>query len=385
MFRIWLLLGTAMSPDDQCPWSRIHITVVEPTTQLVCNPHTPAALAIINVTNLKIANIAFSGCGRALRNGIWDRAMNDFLTPIFPPADLRPPAAIFMSKIRNAVIESVLVQNSTGYGLIGINILGNSYIHNSTFLHNNDHATDEGGNAFLVYMSTKECEKKQFLQDFESEKLSISSTQFMFGLGRGFPPTYNSHYQLNSYIGGGGLTIMTTTADFRINVDIQDIVAAYNSVLFEADGINLWIIIHRQTNLLFVQITNLTSMHGKHLNATPFGSSNSFGCSIVKFTHNWCVRDDLPTFTSVSIKNSFFSHNSVAINIIVHIPRRAIKFILQNCSFSDNEAHLQFAVFEQSYFKNVKYLPVLLLDNCNFSRSKSNIIGLTASIFTQHM
>ena len=57
----------------------IHITVVEPTTQLVCNPHTPAALAIINVTNLKIANIAFSGCGRALRNGIIHDYINTLL------------------------------------------------------------------------------------------------------------------------------------------------------------------------------------------------------------------------------------------------------------------------------------------------------------------
>jgi len=245
-------------------------TIVEPTTQLVCNPHTPAALAIINVANLKIANLAFSGCGRALRSGIWNRAMNDLQPPIFPPVDLRPPAAIFMSKIRTTDIENILVQNSTGYGLLGINILGNSHIHN---LYNNNYAIGEGGNAFLVYVSTNECERKQSLRDLETEELSIDSTQFMFSVGRGFPSNFNSHYKINSFIGGGGLTIMTTTADFYVNVNIRDIVAAYNSVLFESDGINLWTIIHREANFLSVQITNLTSMHGKHLNATPFGGS----------------------------------------------------------------------------------------------------------------
>ena len=166
----------------------IHFTVVEPATQLVCNPSNPAALAIINVANLKIANMVFSGCGRALRNNIWNSAMKGLLKSFFPPMDLRPRAAIFMSKVRNIEVTSILIQNSTGYGLLGINILGNSHIHNSAFIYNNNHAIDEGGNAFIVYMSSENCNKSHLLAGKEFEVLSITSTHFMFGLGRGIPP-----------------------------------------------------------------------------------------------------------------------------------------------------------------------------------------------------
>jgi len=162
---------------------------------------------------------------------------------------------------------------------------------------------------------------------------------------------------------------MATTADFQVNVHVQDRVAAYNSVLLESDGINLWIIMHRETTFFGVQITNLTSMYGKQLNATPHGGSNSVGYSVLEFHERWCVYENLPTYMSLSQIDSSFSHNSVAVNIVVYVPQRPITLRLHNCSFSDNEVHLRFVHFERVYSVVAKECPILLLENCNFSRS----------------
>ena len=347
-----------------------HFTVVEPTTHLVCNSYNPAALVIINVANLKIANIALSGCGRALRNGIWDSAMNGLLKSFFPPMDLRPRAAIFMSKVRSIEIKSILVQNSTGYGLLGINILGSSRIHNSAFLHNNNHATDAGGNALIVYISSENCDKNRLLERKELQALSITSTQFMLGLGNGIPPNGYLYDEVDGFIGGGGLTIMVTPADFMIRVDIQDTVTVSNSALFKADGINLWIIIHGKANSI-IHIHNLTSISGRQSNVTSLGGSNSVGFSSVKFPHTGCEMDNHPR-NLLQLRNSFFSHNSVALYISLQVVRNSIILDLLNCSFSDNEAHIQYTAFnfkqQNSLIRGM--IPIFSLNNCNFTRSK---------------
>jgi len=162
---------------------------------------------------------------------------------------------------------------------------------------------------------------------------------------------------------------MVTTADFQVNVHIRDIVAAYNSVLFKSDGINLWIIMHREANNFWVQITNLTSMYGKQLNATPHGGSNSVGYSVLEFRERWCVYENLHAYILLSQNDSSFSHNSVAVNIVVYVPQESINFRLHNCSFSNNEVHLQFVNFERKSSTVAKDFPIILLDNCNFSRS----------------
>ena len=370
------LIGSSYVTRRPTSVESIHFTVVEPATQLVCNPSNPAALAIINVANLKIANMVFSGCGRALRNSIWNSAMKGLLKSFFPPMDLRPRAAIFMSKVRNIEVTNTLIQNSTGYGLLGINILGNSHIHNSAFLYNNNHVIDEGGNAFIVYMSTENCNKSRLLAGKEFEVLSITSTHFMFGLGRGIPPNVYPQDEVNGFVGGGGLTIMVTPADFKIEFDIQDIVTVSNSALFKAGGINIWFIINGKTNSFNIYIHNLTSIHGRQLNGTSLAGFSSIGFSIINFAQTGCETNSVYEDLRISLHNSLFSHNSVALYIFVHVLKLLTTFKLQNCSFSDNEAHIQFVSFNfkqhSEYSLKTGLVPLIALDNCNFTRSKIN-------------
>ena len=89
-----------------------NITYFQSSTIILCN--NPSALSFSNVTNFTLANFTILNCGQYLTN-----------------------ASISLTNVYNLLIDGLSVQNSSGYGLYALNVLGSSQIMRSSFVGNN--------------------------------------------------------------------------------------------------------------------------------------------------------------------------------------------------------------------------------------------------------
>ena len=142
--------------------------------------------------NLTISNLAFSNCGAESVDGL-------------------PCGALVLDTVFDLNLTNVIVENSTGYGLLGFNLLGKSSITNSVFRYNRATQDCIGGNAWIYYGN---CPKLD-----TSTLLTISSSQFLFGK--------ESHAQILIY-GCGGLTFVMNC----LNVSVH----ATNLTLYGNEG-----------------------------------------------------------------------------------------------------------------------------------------------------
>ena len=127
--------------------------------------HTPAVINCSNgngfilqySTFILIANITIVHCGADI-NGI--------------------SAAIAFLQSSNIEVTGVVVRNSTGYGLLMHNVLGNSRIAQSSFFSNNGNESFYGGNIFLSF-SEGNCE-------LETVNVKIQASELREGMPVGF-------------------------------------------------------------------------------------------------------------------------------------------------------------------------------------------------------
>ena len=146
-----------------------------------------------NVTELFIARLTFSECGKA-------------------------GAALFLNKVSNLVLDSVTIQNSTGTGLIGFN-LAKSLIHHSTFMFNQaTSAFPWSGNIMLFY---EECSEV-----IETYTLNITSSWILFG---------NATTELTST---GGLSLQVGQSCYNVKVHI------HNTTLKQNMGGNMFLLLN---------------------------------------------------------------------------------------------------------------------------------------------
>ena len=132
-----------------------------------------------DVTCLQISSIAFIECGAVV-----PRRLSDFVYSIWPPLQGKTSgtfqlkhgtkAALAFGNIHSLILTNVTIMKSWGYGILGLNLLGNSIIVNSQFLQNNyqtrfmpqcsnfslkaknmNVATCEGGNAMFFFYDNK--------------------------------------------------------------------------------------------------------------------------------------------------------------------------------------------------------------------------------------
>ena len=93
------------------------MTYWESSTHISCTTYNHTGFAFVNMTNLTIINITFANCGGY--SNVTDQS-----------------ASILAINILNLLIEGVSVQNGTGYGLMGVNLLGSAQIIKSSFIGN---------------------------------------------------------------------------------------------------------------------------------------------------------------------------------------------------------------------------------------------------------
>ena len=169
-----------MIGDSQLVPSSQSFISMEPSAVISCNSNGGGFVFGI-VESLLIANLSFVHCG----------------TNISKVVDLFPyiPQQYYLQKIVIALafflvedldLSGVLVQNSTGYGLGTLNLLGNSSITDSAFVFNKGNTFHPGGNA-MVYFMLNEQQCSLIPDKIAEVNLAITSSKFMYGSTPEFP------------------------------------------------------------------------------------------------------------------------------------------------------------------------------------------------------
>ena len=137
--------------------------------------HKPTVLAFSNVVNLVIKHLSILYCGY----------------PIVPLTnDKDTSAAVLFLNIISLKLLDISVENSTGYGILGMNVLGNSSISQSRFMFNNYNTLSStncshglgscrGGNMLVFYETLPE----SVVQITGNSNSMVSMDSCIFGNG----------------------------------------------------------------------------------------------------------------------------------------------------------------------------------------------------------
>jgi len=114
-------------------WNRnIHAWEIPiPTSEIRCRGS--FGFEIIFSCEVSIQNLLFTNCGAIYGQG------RSFKT------------VLLIEEVINLSVSGIVIQNSTGYGLLGRNLLGKSIITHSVFMFNRGHQTFYGGNVLIDY------------------------------------------------------------------------------------------------------------------------------------------------------------------------------------------------------------------------------------------
>ena len=93
-------------------------------------------LVFVNVSSLTIRSIAIDGCGFSQSD--IDRAMNilDDIVNVFYVIPRVVRIAVLIGHCENMTMDNVTIMNTRGFGLVGINVIGNSLISDTTLVNN---------------------------------------------------------------------------------------------------------------------------------------------------------------------------------------------------------------------------------------------------------
>jgi len=127
----------------------------QPSSKILCTGQ--AGLGFMFVDNLLIQNLSFTNCG----------------TPISLHSNWS--TALLFSDVTNLTISHVLVQNTTGYGITGLYLKGDSSILESAFLYNHGDENMQGGNVILLLDNCHSTGNNA------STSLNIWSTYILYG------------------------------------------------------------------------------------------------------------------------------------------------------------------------------------------------------------
>jgi len=149
----------------------------QPSSEIRCTSQ--AGFEFVLVENLLIENLSFTNCGT-------------------PHSEV--PSALLLYDITNLTISRIVVQNTTGFGVIGLSLKGDSRIFESAFLCNHGVENIEGGNVKLLLANSG---------NNTSVSLTIWSTYILFGdslqsdvsgSGTGLSVTLNKSSFTSTYI-----------------------------------------------------------------------------------------------------------------------------------------------------------------------------------------
>ena len=323
------------------------VTYLESLANITCTGS--SGLSFSNVTNLQLINLTITNCGvYSLQTSL--------------------NASIHLVNVTDLMIEGVVTKNSSGYGLLGVNVLGHSVIMRSSFIGNNQFVknmfinetiTDKcnnqqskgtvyksnvfsscslnGGNLYLQF-------KDPIIHPLESNELLLSQLVLSFGVDGSYP-------NCPSPIPGTGLALLIHQQSYDVHVTISNTVSYRNQGQY---GANFYFEAISGSN---ITIYNVTSKYG----VSSYGSMYYYAVHS-KFIHH--------STSVLRISNSTLECNYGELygSLNVNISNGSVQYMyiyLEHSKIVDDTSSTTFLVVENglqnmyisvlnSYFKDIK-------------------------------
>lgn len=225
-------------------WQKV--TLIGEAGDVVITCKDGLGLAFVNITDLRLENLQIKGCG--LQNS----GLNESLYLVREIVDMfiRIPAgvriALFLGHIHNLWMENINIIDTLGYGLVGINVLGESLVRQSTFC-NNSHTNPVcnfgllnvtlatglppslfGGGAYFLYQDYHPeyeaiyVDTHHTLAIDDSAFFDNSDCSFMVQVALGYKDS--ELYRDFGYTvgGGGGLTVILSQVNYSVDATISN-------------------------------------------------------------------------------------------------------------------------------------------------------------------
>ena len=303
------------------------------TSRIICR-RGRSFFVFLDVTELSIIKLTFSNCGGELI-----------------------PSTLFIYRVSNLVFDSVTVQNGTGSGLMGYNILGNSSISRSAFYFNAASVDTPGGNVQLLYQS------KNCLKASETSTLTIKSSLILSG-----DATRNN--TLNKSDVAGGLTLSLNQSCYSMKVHIR------NTTVKENVGGKASMILLRSSAYNSITISESHFEGGYATN----GGGISIGL-ISEYNASQCTdRNQVYITNTVFVGNLAVKHGGALLLVSSHNP--CTEVFINACNFNDNTAlenggHIVLKLNSSSLMNSLN----ITINNCKFENGRAGGGGGGVSVW----
>ena len=350
-------------------------------------------LAFVNITGLNLDNITIENCGVGLTEAFLGGSTNLFDNDLnLLGHNITMKAALFMSLVSNLTLSGVIVTNNTGYGMVAVNLIGNTMITNVQFTNNNLQALQDtlctttlsrhckGGNLVFIFTDTE-----SVCPDMPTtHTVLVRESVFRIGvdLTPAFQPFIFLRGEIPPFYGGGGIGLTLAQSTYGVNFIMDNTTLAENIAY---TGSNLYITVFEQVNNFSMIITNCRINYGNSmiesgdvrltgLFVLATGFSLAYGIKPPLSFVPICIADD-QNF-QFKIENSEFIKNNA--NLVCAallylwgesstVNTREITF--QNAVFQGNKGDSTIAIFEISNFVDV--LPFrILMTNLTFTSNE---------------
>ena len=152
-------------------------------------------LTFVNITNLTIMNVRIENCGLTGQNLTDTLDLLDEVVEIFFEVPSGATIAVFLGHVENLTMQHTVVTNTSGLGLVGINVIGTSFISqvnftfnirpaSCTFLNGSSSITEAaidsgriGGGAYFLYQDYSPA--YQNMHHNQQYSLSIDESNFI--------------------------------------------------------------------------------------------------------------------------------------------------------------------------------------------------------------
>ena len=369
------------------------ITVIEPTANIQCG--NSSGFLFRNIISLSLINLTVLNCGVNVTDTL---SYIQQTSPIDTINTLLHYVAVLMINVSNLNIEAISIQNSTGYGLMGINILGQSQITRSSFVGNNQFVKSNlqlysaaatycndgsnyntpsfyvnsanegknvypGGNAIFIF-------DELYVSNYSMRHvLNISFCLFALGIDGSIGLSNGNVYSTFTSMGTGlGIWMMQDAHNF--NIIITNTVTYANQAF---SGANIYLMVNPAS--VDVILSNVHSARG----ISWIGGGLYFSINPTLYT-------DIGQNQIVITNSSFSTDYNPDFGIYITVLNQAavsvlVRVQIEHCNLSSNLVVFSafknvLAIIDSSYFNTPgcsggigAYYASLQLSNCTFNRT----------------
>lgn len=226
-----------------------------------CTPPS-AGLIFMNISSLWLEGLTFMNCSMQLLPSFFTTAVEEFAT-IFLQISVPLKAGLFMNYITDLTMSGVVVNGSSGYGLLAVNVYGNSLFSGVIYDRNNYESLQnetclgsptlncKGGNLVLLYTDSRFCPDQP-----PQYSLMIADSVFSHGADLGWAyqpflaPLPGDDAQ---FIGGAGVGVVMMQSSYGVHVVVRNTTLTENSAY---TGANMYVSLYDFVDNSSITITN---------------------------------------------------------------------------------------------------------------------------------